>query len=78
MDWAAAHVSRDDPEAVAELLGSLQGAGAEEQVAALLDRLPEGGMFELFREQEGRQDRFRFGREADGSPADRSGWKDLD
>jgi len=26
-------------------------------------------MFELFRRQEGRQDRFRFGREADGSPA---------
>jgi hypothetical protein len=35
-------------------------------------------MFELFREQESRQDRFRFGREADGSPAEPWGWEDLD
>jgi len=35
-------------------------------------------MFELFREQEDRQDRFRFGREADGRPAGPWGWEDLD
>jgi len=35
-------------------------------------------MFEIFREQEDRQDRFRFGREADGSPAGPWGWEDLD
>ena len=49
-------------------LDSLREAGAEQQAAALAERLPEVGMFELFREQ-GRQDQFRFGREADGSPA---------
>jgi hypothetical protein len=63
---------------VAELLGRLREAGAQEQVTALTDRLPEAGMFELFREQEGHQDRFRFGREADGSPAEPWSWDDLD
>jgi hypothetical protein len=35
-------------------------------------------MFELFPKQEGRQDRFRFGREADGHPAEQWGCEDLD
>ena len=74
----AAHVALDNPAFVALLLGSLREAGAAEQVAALADRLPGAGMFELFRGQEGRQDRFRFGREADGSPAGPWGWADLD
>ena len=59
-------------------LGELREAGAAEQAAALASRLPGAGMFELFREHEDRQDRFRFGREADGSPAGRWGWEDLD
>ena len=75
---AAAHVPLDDPRAVARLLASLRAAGAEEQVTALADRLPGAGMFELFREHQERQDRFRFGREADGRPAESWGWKDLD
>ena len=78
---AAAHVALDDPdnpEAVAWRLGKLREAGAHEQAAALAERLPAAGMFELFRKQEGRQDRFRFGREADGSPAGPWGWEDLD
>jgi len=74
---AAAYVSLDDPGAVAELLGMLREAGAEQQANVLADRLPGAGMFELFREQPGRQDRFRFGREADGSPARAWGWEDL-
>jgi hypothetical protein len=49
----AAHVSLDDQNAVVDLLDSLREEGAEDQATAL---------FELFREQEGRQDRFRFGR----------------
>ena len=76
----AAHVSFDGPAAeggVALLQHFLQEAGAQEQVTALADRLPGAGMFELFREQEGHQDRFRFGREADGSPAEPWDWKDL-
>ena len=52
--------------------------GAEQQATELADRLPGAGLFELFREQEDRQDRFRFGREADGSPAGPWGWEDLD
>lgn len=76
-DRAAAHVPLDDPRAVAGLLSRLREAGAQEQAAALAGRLPEAGMFELFREQEDRQDRFRFGREADGSSAEPWGWDDL-
>ena len=38
--WAVAHVSLDDPGAVAGLLDSLREAGAREQVAALLARDP--------------------------------------
>jgi hypothetical protein len=64
--------------AVAYLLDSPRRAGAEQQAATLKGRLPGAGMFELFREQEGRQDRLRFGREADGSPAGPWGWEDLD
>jgi len=60
------------------LLYMLREVGAEEQAAALAARLPGAGMFELFREQEDRQDRFRFGREVDGSPAGPWGWEDLD
>ena len=63
---------------VAALLGSLREAGAEQQAAALAERLPGAGLFELFHEQEDRQDRFRFGREADGSPAGPWEWEGLE
>jgi hypothetical protein len=56
----------------------MRKAGAEEQATALTDRLPGAGMFELFHQQQDRQGRFRFGREADGSPAQPWGWEDLD
>ena len=62
---AAAHAPLDRPHVVTVL----REAGAREQAAALADRLPWAGMFWLFRQQADRQDRFRFGREADGSPA---------
>ena len=64
--------------AVASLLDSLREAGAHEQAAALAGRLPAAGMFELFLEQKGPADQFRFGREADGTPAAPWGWEDLD
>jgi hypothetical protein len=35
-------------------------------------------MFGLFREQKGLADQFRFGREADGTPAAPWGWEELD
>jgi hypothetical protein len=60
------------------LLDSLREAGAAEQAAALIDRLPGAGMFELFCRQRGCQDQFPFGREADGNPAEPWGWEDLD
>jgi hypothetical protein len=63
---------------VASLLDSLRRAGAQDQAAALAARLPGAGMFKLFREQEDRQDQFRFGRAADGSPVGPWGWEDLD
>ena len=77
-DRAAAHVSLEDPFAVAELLDGLRETAMDQQVTVLAGRLPAAGLFELFREQEDRQDRFRFGREADGSPAGPWGWEDLD
>jgi hypothetical protein len=60
------------------LLEGLQEAGAREQVAALVERLPGAGMFHLFREQEDHRNRFRFGRETDGRPAEPWDWDDLD
>ena len=77
-DRAAAHAALDNPYGVASLLPSLRQAGAHEQAAALVDRLPPAGMFEFFLEQNGPADQFRFGREADGSPAAPWGWEDLD
>jgi hypothetical protein len=78
--WAAAHAPLDNPEGVALLLDSLRKAGAHEQAAALIARLPTGGMFELFlrQGQKGPADQFRFGRQADGTPAPQWGWEDLD
>ena len=75
---AAAHAPLDNPRRVADLLDRLRAAGFHEQAAALASRLPGAGMFELFREQADRQDQFRFGREAGGSPAKAWGWGDLD
>jgi hypothetical protein len=63
---------------VAELLKRLREAGAQTQAAALTESLPGAGMFQLFIRQEDNRDRFRFGREADGSPAGPWGWNDLD
>jgi hypothetical protein len=64
--------------AVARLLHSLRDAGAHKQVAALADRLPGAGKYELFLFWQDHRDRFRFGRETDGSPAVQWSWQDLD
>ena len=88
----AAHAVLDDEAAVGNLLDRLLRTGAREQAAALAARLPAAGMFkllllaaqlptadmfELFLGQSGLADRFRFGREADGTPAAPWGWEDL-
>ena len=74
---AVAHVSLNDPEAVTDLLYALRRVGAQAQAAALIERLPAAGRFELFLEQEGRREPFRFGRDADGRPARPWAWIDL-
>ena len=53
-------------------------AGAYEQATRLTSRLPAVGMFKLFLEQNSSADQFRFGREADGTPAAPWGREDLD
>jgi hypothetical protein len=52
-------------------------SGGRAQAAELIERLPAAGMFQLFCEQEGHAEKFRFGREADGRPAKRWAWTDL-
>jgi uncharacterized protein YidB (DUF937 family) len=74
----AVHIPLADQNAVTRLLDRLRAAGAEDQATALERRLPGEGMFELFLKQQSRQDPFRFGRQADGSPAEPWGWEDLE
>ena len=80
----AARVSLDDtrspvwPPPLKSLLQGLQEAGAHEQGAALVERLPRAGMFGLFCQPQDRRDRFRFGREADGRPVELWDWDDLE
>ena len=74
----ASYAPLNNPRAAADLLHILREAGAHKQAAALTDRLPAAGLFGLFLEQKGLADQFRFGQEADGTPAARWGWEDLD
>ena len=74
----AAHAALDDPDGVALLLYDLRAAGAHDQAAVLVSRLPAAGLFGVFLEQKRAADQFRFGREADGTPAAPWSWEDLD
>ncbi|WP_328493487.1 hypothetical protein OHS59_12535 [Streptomyces sp. NBC_00414] len=74
----AAHVPLDDPEAVAWLVGELREVGAHEQATALTERLPVEGRFNVFIRIDGHRERFRFGREPDGSVAAPWAWGDLE
>ena len=58
----AACSSLDSSGDVASLLEQLRKAGARAQAAELIERLPAAGLFQLFREQEGCGQKFRFGR----------------
>ena len=75
---AAAYAPLDSAGGVTWLLSRLRETGARDQAAVLTARLPMAGMFEFFLEQKGLAEKFRFGREADGAPAARWGWDDLD
>ena len=67
----------DSPPSVWTLLHALQNVGAHEHTEVLMNRLPGAGLFELFCEDESRKERFRFGRQADGTPAGHWAWDDL-
>ncbi|MFC4050036.1 hypothetical protein ACFOY4_10105 [Actinomadura syzygii] len=73
----AAQVALDNPSGVANLLGRLRQVGAGDQVTALADRLLAVGMLDQFLQIGDHRERYRFGREPEGHPADRWGWEDL-
>ncbi|MER6274407.1 hypothetical protein [Streptomyces sp900105755] len=75
---AAVHAAVDISSVVGGLLEVLRDLGAQEQVAALTERLPAAGHFDRFIELGGNRERFRLGREPDGSVAPSWTWNDLD
>ncbi|MBO4270908.1 hypothetical protein [Microbispora triticiradicis] len=56
----------------------LKVVGAHDQMVALAERLPAAGLFDELLQIDGYGERFRFGREPDGSAAGRWGWEDLE
>ena len=74
---AAAH-SRINGSRTSHLLKELRNAGATAQVATLTRRVPATGHFDLFIKIIDAPERFRFGREPDGSPAAPWTWQDLE
>jgi hypothetical protein len=82
----AAHVLLEDPPVrtwplqLNSLLVALKEADAREHATALAERLLGAGLFKLFCQQQDRwyRDRFRFGRETNGRPAEPWDWDDLD
>ncbi|WP_221640309.1 hypothetical protein [Actinoallomurus bryophytorum] len=76
----AAGLALDDPYSggsLREVLTALREAGADRQADALVERLPGGGQFELFVEQTGTGDLFRYGRDPGGTSAGPWSWDDL-
>ena len=82
---AAAHLSLDNASGrfldnssgVTAVLDTLRSAGARAQAAELIRRLLAEGKFQLYSQQEGGGEQFRFGREADGRLAKPWTWTDL-
>ncbi|MFJ2730798.1 hypothetical protein [Streptomyces collinus] len=74
----AAHVALDNPDGVLRLHGKLQEAGAQDQIATLAARLPAAGRFDQFTNVDVNHERFRLGREPDGSIAPSWTWDDLE
>ncbi len=60
------------------LPSELREVGAEQQRAILVSRLPAEGRFRFFLRTTGSEQRYRFGREPDGSEAPEWRWTDLD
>ncbi|MGW2917129.1 hypothetical protein ACWDBF_04585, partial [Streptomyces angustmyceticus] len=74
----AAHVHLDNPDHVAWLLEELRKVGTGEQATALAERLPAAGHFDQYIRDSDQGERFRFGREPDGSAASLWTWDDLE
>ncbi|WP_460347266.1 hypothetical protein [Actinoallomurus acanthiterrae] len=74
----AAHVTLDDSYGIVRLLGALRAVGADDEAAALAERLPAAGLFHQFMEIGDHKERFRFGREPDGTAAAPWAWEDLE
>lgn len=74
----AAHGSLGSEVGAEELLKTLQRIHADEQAEIIISRLPAEGCFKAFPRQPGYKDKYRFGREPDGTPAAPWGWTDLD
>ena len=74
---AASHVSLSDSDRAVYLLHTLREVGAGKDATILAARLPAVGMFGFFLTWDDYRDRFRFGRNADGTPATSWGWEDL-
>ncbi|WP_182877896.1 hypothetical protein [Microbispora sp. H10670] len=66
------------PDAPYLLMFGLGLVEAHDQMVALAERLPAAGLFDELLRTDGYGERFRFGREPDGSAADRWGWEDLE
>ena len=77
-DRAAAHVYLGYSKPVGVLADVMRQIGAHEQATALTERLPAAGRFSLFMGIGDHKERFRFGREPDGTPAEAWDWADLD
>jgi hypothetical protein len=75
---SALDASLDNQDAVAELLNSPPAVGAPDQVEALAAPFLAARHFDQFIEISGHRDRFRFGREPDGSAAHSWTWDDLE
>jgi hypothetical protein len=74
---AVAHARLGNPDSAGGLLETVRKVGTRAEAAEVIERLPAAGLFELFCEQEGRAEKFRFGRKADGTPAKPWGWADI-
>ncbi|MFC9871741.1 hypothetical protein [Nocardia salmonicida] len=74
---AATSTALDDEHGVIRLLEELRAGGMFGHYAALVRRLPAAGMFPLFTTLDDFWQRYRFGYDPDGSPAEKWGWEDL-
>ncbi|MFF9147539.1 hypothetical protein ACF1BN_22060 [Streptomyces sp. NPDC014861] len=74
----AAHVTPDGFFSFAALLEELRKIGADKQATTLAERLPAAGHFDRFIALAGNREKFRFGREPDGSAAPSWTWNDTD